>query len=86
MDTKCGQQAMKPEKQTVVRWRVEDQTHPGSRQALQQVAHLGWGTGRLCWGPQAVTRVLIRRGQGDFPGSPGVENPWFHCKGQRFDP
>ena len=53
------------------------------------------GSRRLTWGGRgraasagvlnAVTRVLIRRGQGDFPGGPEVEIPCFHCRGHRFD-
>ena len=54
MGTKCGQQAMKPDKLTVARGRVEGQTHPGSRQALQQEAGgspEGGGDGQPLLGP-----------------------------------
>ena len=67
MGTKCGQQAMKPDKLTVARGRVEGQTHPGSRQALQQEAGgspEGAGTGSLCWGPQRSDQGPYKRTRG----------------------
>ena len=48
-----------------------------------ETGRLSWISG---WTLHAITSILIRRRQRDFPGGPVVKTPCSQCRGPRFDP